>query len=374
MSGRDGRTRLGFVGDVSLGFLKHSPPHVDGIPGWSDFERAMGQVDLLVGNFECCLVDARCPADAGDLTMATPVHGASLLARAGFSVMNLANNHMLDCGPGALRVTRERLNAAGIDTFGAGENIAAAERVLIREAGGLRIAFLGVCDSERYYATSVRAGIAPLNEARLLAGIDACRAKADLVVVTIHADLEFTPGPAPWRRDLSRRLVARGADLVIQHHPHVLQGLEYYGDGLIAYSLGNFIFAIHGNRYQAPHAGVTDTAVLVVDVERFDGELSISHRIVPATIQPSGFPKLRTDDNAAAVAGFSALSRNLQCSARLRHEWYRRCQVEARNRFWTAYYDLRRLRLRAVAAQLWRILSRRRERRWVLGLLSAGRL
>ncbi|MES1930678.1 poly-gamma-glutamate capsule biosynthesis protein [Salinisphaera dokdonensis CL-ES53] len=372
MSTTGRRIRLAFVGDISLGFMKRQVPPPKVIPDWGAIEAAIGEPDLLVGNLECCLVDERCTAQESSQPMATPVSAAPLLANAGFSVLCLANNHMLDCGPESLAVTRANLDKAGISAFGAGANVDEAEAPAYRSVRGTRIAFLGACDSERYYASADRAGVAPLQETRLIQRIRDAAAEADLIVVTLHADLEFTTMPAPWRQRLARRLVSEGADLVIQHHPHVLQGAEKWRDGLIAYSLGNFIFSIQGNSYQESHAGVSDSAVLIVDIDVAANTRTLSRHVVPVSITSTGFPRLVTAGLDEASDAFESLSCALAHDRQVRAIWFARCRAEASLHFWAFYYGLRRLRFKQALGDLARLFVRRQNRRWLLGLLSGG--
>ena len=84
------------------------------------------------------------------------------------------------------------------------------------------------------------------------------RPQVDILVLSLHADLEFMETPAVWRRDMSRRLAQAGADLILEHHPHVPQGVERVGKTLIAYSLGNCFFDAHVDGYMkdnGPHTG-----------------------------------------------------------------------------------------------------------------------
>ena len=76
----------------------------------------------------------------------------------------------------------------------------------------------------------------------MIADVKALRSQVDLLVVSIHWGVELADHPRPHERSIAYKLVDVGADLVFGHHPHVLQGLEYYNDSLIAYSAGNFIF------------------------------------------------------------------------------------------------------------------------------------
>lgn len=367
--------RIAFVGDVSLGRLGVSADEVLQIPEWSDVMDAVGGHDLLVGNLECCLVDQRCDEHAFSERMAVPSSAAATLRDAGFSAMCLANNHMLDCGDQAIAVTREKLSSAAIDAFGAGMNLSEAEAICLLERCGRTIAFLGACDRSELYAGPGRAGIAPLEKARLGARVRDAARQADLVVVTLHADLEFCSVPAPWRQRLSRWLIEQGAHLVVQHHPHVLQGVEVHRGGLIAYSLGNFIFKLRGNSYQENRPGVFDSGVLVVEA-CFDAARPIlSYRFVPVRIADDHFPhRVPNLERENAVQYLYALSGILKDKSVHRRVWFRRCRKEARLQFLGIYYAFARQEVAPALKRAWRLIARRHERRWLLGFLSFGYL
>ncbi len=367
--------RLAFVGDVSLSFFDDMRTNVCEFTSWSEITDEIGQRDFLVGNLECCLVDDHCSPEAREQPMAVPVAASSFLRGMGFSDMCLANNHSLDCGSAAVTVTRESLTSIGIRAFGAGANLREAEEPVFVERNGCKVVFLGACDKTEFYASAGHAGIAPLEKASLGARVRAAAAEADLVVVTLHSDLEFSDVPGRWRQRLSRWLVEQGAHLVIQHHPHVLQGIETYRGGVIAYSLGNFIFPLRGNKYQEHQAGVFDGLALVVDADLRGAKPVISHRVVPLRIGDDHLPHrvigtLRED----ALCRLEELSSLVVDSNAHRRIWFRRCRSEAVMRMWSIYYAFRRGGIASGSRVLRRLLTCREDRRWLLGLASLGYL
>lgn len=367
--------RLAFVGDVSLALLNVAGASVSEFRGWPAIREAVGGYDFLVGNLECCLVDSRCSEEAQSQLMAVPAEAASFLRTVGFSDLCLANNHILDCGAEAIEVTRECLSSHRIRAFGAGSNLRDAEAVAFADHDGHRVAFLGACDSTEYYAGNGRAGTAPLEKARLGQRVRVAVAEADLVVVTLHADLEFSEVPGRWRQRLSRWLIEQGAHLVVQHHPHVLQGIETYRGGVIAYSLGNFIFRLRGNRYQEDKVGVFDSLVLVVEANLRGGKPRLAHRVVPVYIGDDHFPRCVTGPSREkAMQRFQVLSSLVVDKAAHRRLWFRRCRKEAAARVLGIYYAFGRGHVGHGAREFWQLIARRENRRWILGLLSLGYL
>lgn len=367
--------RLAFVGDVCLSFYRSAPLAISDFASWPAVKNEIGDHDFLLGNLECCLVDERCGEKVRKVGMAIPVEAAALLEALGFSDLCLANNHSLDCGAEAISVARERLASLGIRAYGAGPDLRGAEETIIAECKGRKIAFVGACDASEYYAAEARPGIAPLEKRRLGGRVRAAAERADLVVVTLHADLEFCDVPARWRQRLSRWLIDRGAHLVIQHHPHVLQGIETYRNGLIAYSLGNFIFKLHGNRYQERQAGVYDSVVLVVDAAFNDAKPKLEYRIVPLRIGTDHLPAPLTGPaHAEAIRRIQTLSALVADRKIHRRIWFQRCRAEAIQRTLGIYHAFGHRHFRRGVKALVRLLKCREDRRWIVGLLSLGYL
>jgi poly-gamma-glutamate synthesis protein (capsule biosynthesis protein) len=153
------------------------------------------------------------------------------------------------------------LEAAGIHSVGAGRNIVEARRPEILEVKGQRIAYFGYYDADFHAATEEDAGTNPRHDERVAADIRAVRDQVDWVVVNYHWGVELAEYPGDWQIDLARYTIDQGADLVVGHHPHVLQGAEIYKGRPIVYSLGNFIF---GGNSRSDY----DTAILKVSLKQ----------------------------------------------------------------------------------------------------------
>ncbi len=227
------------VGDVMLGreVAGEADPLADVTP-W------LRSADLVLGNLECVIGAGGAPRP-GPYRLHAPLSAAGILHRAGFDVLGLANNHALDYGSQGLAGTVSALQQAGIDALGAGPDPQTAAQPLIREAGGLRVAFLAFNalppDAEESGWTW-----AAWDKARATTAIAAAQEQADVVIVSIHWGYEYELRPDPAQRDAARAMLDAGADLVIGHHPHVVQGSEIRGGGLVAYSLGNLVFDQQG--------------------------------------------------------------------------------------------------------------------------------
>jgi len=167
---------------------------------------------------------------------------AAALARARINVLTLANNHALDCGREGILETLEALASAGVDAIGAGADQKAAHQPLIRQAGPWRVGLLGYYWNERCAATTDLPGAAMDTPEVLKSDIGALRNRVDRVVVTFHWGIPYYHEPSPENRAKARFAVDCGADVVIGHHPHIVQPFEIYRGRPIFYSVGNFAF------------------------------------------------------------------------------------------------------------------------------------
>lgn len=363
--------RLAFVGDVCLAREARAVARARGADHLlAAISPVLARADLTVANLECVLLAERNVPRFAAVAMATDDAFAEALARVPFHVLGLANNHILDAGAEGLGDTIEALRRCGLAWFGAGANRTEAESLRVVQRRGWRVGFLGGCDVTRVHAGSCRPGVASADPSRLLRRVRAARAAVELVVVVLHADLEFADFAQPRRVALSRALVDAGADLVVSHHPHVVQGVERRGEGLIAYSLGNCVFPVRGNEYLESRPHTREGIVLEVEATpsrisawrahpfRIDDE----HRPVPLEAEPARAPLDR----------IASISKPLGDPTSLRRAWRDRCRVEAKQRLGNVYWSLRRGRVADALSEIVHVVRSAEERRWIVGLLSGG--
>ncbi len=167
------------------------------------------------------------------------------LSFAGFDGLSVANNHMGDWGREALADTLQRLAEAGIGAIGGGMNEADAYSPKFFTVRGARVAFVGMSQfgKGQFDAVEDKPGVAIISDEKLAEEIKIARdSGADIVIVSFHYGEEYASLPTEFEKRIAHLAIDLGANLVIGHHPHVLQPIEIYKDGYIAYSLGNFIF------------------------------------------------------------------------------------------------------------------------------------
>ncbi|MBM4116833.1 CapA family protein [bacterium] len=165
----------------------------------------------------------------------------------GFHLACLASNHTMDHGLGPIEFTRARLAAAGIASSGSGADLAAARQPALLQARGRTVALLSYAtDDPNSNAGEKTPGNAPFRRQLVIEDVLRARQKADLVLVSVHKGREFVDFPAPDHQADCRAIVDAGADVILGHHPHFLQGLEWRRrpDGrqaAIFYSLGSLL-------------------------------------------------------------------------------------------------------------------------------------
>lgn len=236
---------LMFVGDIMLSRAVGDKMKKINDWRWPFLEIAddLQEADLLFGNLEGPISDRGKNVGSKYSFRADPrvVEG---LKYAGFDVLSVANNHMGDWTRLALEDTFRILADNDISYAGGGFNEAEAHSPAVKEIRGTRFAFLAYTSLGPKYieAKGENSGIAFADIERLTEDIKTARERADLVIVSFHFGGEYAKEPTELQKKVARAAVEAGASLVVGHHPHVVQEIEEYQGGYIAYSLGNFIF------------------------------------------------------------------------------------------------------------------------------------
>lgn len=245
----DDVVKLAFVGDVMFASTVETQLKQNGYDyPYKEVKTYLERPDLTIANLETPVSERGGAQNKKEYTYRSSPKALPDFVKAGFDLVNLANNHVLDYGKDALLDTLSYLDKAGIRRVGAGKDATEAFSAEIVESKGVKIAFLGfsrVVPDATWYAGKDKPGVAGTYDhllPQVKKAIEDARTKADLVVVMAHWGIERKDKPEKYQRDLAHLYVDAGADLVVGGHPHVLQGLEAYKGKWIAYSLGNFIF------------------------------------------------------------------------------------------------------------------------------------
>ncbi len=200
--------------------------------------------DIAMANLEAPLTRQPEPVADKRFTFKVDPAAAAALQRAGLTVLTLANNHIGDFGPTGVTDTIAALRPYGLRYTGAGEDLKQARRPTAIATKGGSVGFLSYSNTfpKEFYAKSDRPGTAPGYPDFVRDDVHHLRKFVDYVVVSFHWGSELMTAPKDYQRRLAKLAIDSGAQVVIGHHPHVLQGVEFYNGGAIYYSLGNFAF------------------------------------------------------------------------------------------------------------------------------------
>ncbi|HID55875.1 TPA: CapA family protein, partial [Candidatus Poribacteria bacterium] len=210
----------------------------------------LSSADITFANLECVIGSDGDPLPEKEIRFRAVPEAVEGLMGAGIDVVSLANNHSFDYGRKMLFEMMDILAHSRIAYVGAGFDELSASRPAYLSVKGYRVAFLAY--SWDFFLT-VKAGrdkpgVTVLAEEKLKEDLLRARRWADLIVVSVHWGWEYLDRPTERDRKAARLAIDLGANLVVGHHPHVVQGIERYRGGLICYSLGNFIFDQHPPR------------------------------------------------------------------------------------------------------------------------------
>lgn len=205
----------------------------------------LAEQSVVFGNLESPLLAGKRVAP-NKMVFRAPPESAEELARAHISVVSISNNHMMNQGKQGLEATRAFLQGAGVAFSGAGSSLDEATQVAIVEVKGLKIGFLAFTESylipASQQAKASQSGVAILEENTVKAAITKARSQVDILAVSMHFGQEYKKLPSKSQQFYAHLAIDTGADIVIGHHPHVVESVENYNGKLIMYSLGNCIF------------------------------------------------------------------------------------------------------------------------------------
>jgi poly-gamma-glutamate capsule biosynthesis protein CapA/YwtB (metallophosphatase superfamily) len=255
-SSANGQISISAVGDIMMpGSIQNAVAHhkfrYDLL--FEKIAADLATADLTIANLETT-VDHESPVSGYPRFNARP-ELLSALKNVGVSIVSVANNHIMDAGVEGLKRTLNNIEKAGLSFIGAGRTKAEAEKIVYATRQGITTAFLAFtydtnAPMPRKKGDRPVVNILRTNDEtgleRAAMAVRRARQTADLVIVSIHWSDEYRKAPTRWQRRTAAALIESGADIILGHHPHVLQPIEFYRardgrQGLISFSLGNFI-------------------------------------------------------------------------------------------------------------------------------------
>jgi poly-gamma-glutamate synthesis protein (capsule biosynthesis protein) len=310
--------KLIFLGDYCA--CKQAMPKL--APDISDFFQSS---DLICVNFEAPIVlsNSSLVSKAGP-AISQPVSSLQICHELGISHFSLANNHIMDYGRAGLVSTLKHIKSGTF--FGVGLDFEQAYQPCWINCWGMNIALISFAEAQfgalqdEHFGD--HAGYAWVGHPRARQTIREAREKADWLIVQVHAGLEMVDLPLPEWRQCYRELIDLGADLVIGHHPHVLQGSEFYKGKMIHYSLGNFFMDIMLRQYEQGSG-----AALQVTID----ETGLHSEIIPLHISQT---QIDLDLSGEASHRYQALCQKLVNNQAYYEEIQKIC-----NEFWKEIYS-----------------------------------
>lgn len=222
---------------------------------FTDITPELKKTDLLIGNLETTL-SGKEKKYSGYPMFNCPESILDALKTSGFQVLTTANNHSLDRKEYGVLKTIDHLTKAGIPHTGTAASSKEGENLLMLERKGMKVAILaytyGTNGMEQYVDQSKLTYLVNyINEEKIKKDIEnAKKSKADIIIVSLHWGIEYTRQPEKQQREMAKRIIQYGGDVIFGSHPHMIQPMERVSvqaedgsmrEGLVVYSMGNFI-------------------------------------------------------------------------------------------------------------------------------------
>lgn len=234
---REKTTILVAVGDVMLGRMVNVQmlKYKDFKYPFSKTASFTSAADITFGNLESPIV-SNCPTTSVGMIFCARPESIGGLKFAGFDVLSVANNHILNYGQEGLSQTTELLNKNGILPSTNNLTMPVLSKVEGKQSNNLSFGFLSFNLTQNLTISHDR------DKLSIIKAVENAKNKVDVLIISLHWGVEYVKEPLAWQKELAYQLIDSGAKIIIGHHPHVTQPTEKYHDGLIFYSLGNFVF------------------------------------------------------------------------------------------------------------------------------------
>ncbi|MBT7259786.1 MAG: CapA family protein [Desulfobacula sp.] len=280
---------------------------------YGDLLPILKSADLSIANLESPLSDRGKPVfKSGAVFKGEQCH-IKALTSVPFDIVTLANNHVFDYGIDAFKDTMDVLKRNNIQWTGAGMSIKEAGKPLVVNVNDTKVAIVNFSEGEDLTCAGKGPGVMGWDLSRVEETIKTLRPNVDFIIVISHCGIEYIPFPPPYVARAFKKIARAGADIVIGHHPHVPQGIEFYNGIPIIYSLGNFAF------YQPTNLYYRKIGYLVNLGLKKDGLVSLE--LVPYEIHDLGLSRLKGTNLQTFWNKFKEISKPLQDDKDLDAAW-----------------------------------------------------
>jgi len=277
------RVKLIAVGDIFLRTRNNKYP-------FENIKETLKNKDILFGNLETVLSSKGKAAEKAVLRYSSPKN-VEHLKSAGFDVLNIANNHIFDLGLEGFSNTLDVLYQNDLTYIGA--NNKPGKNYVIVEKKGIKFGFLGYTQGG-FSLAEKGVWINKIEKTDIIKDIEYISPQCEFVIISLHWGIQNVFYPSPKQIKLAHKLIEAGATVILGHHPQVIQGIERYTTGLIAYSLGIF-------QYDPKLPKRNKSIILCLN---FNGERLESYEIIPVIIDKNFLPGVAEDKLKDEVGDF----------------------------------------------------------------------
>jgi len=281
---------------------------------YGDLLSILRSADLSIVNLESPLSDRGAPVFKSGAVFKGEKRHIKALTAVPFDVVTLANNHVFDYGINAFEDTIDVLNHNHIQWTGAGMSFKDACSPLIVDVNDIKIAIVNFSEGEDLTSAGEGPGVMGWDLPKVEDTIKTLKPEVDFIIVICHCGVEYIPFPQPYVARAFELVARAGADIVIGHHPHVPQGIQFYHNTPIIYSLGNFVFYQPTDLYYRKHG-------FLVDLE-FDKNALLSLALVPYEIHDHGLSGIKKSELQTFWNKFREISLPLQDDKKLDEAWH----------------------------------------------------
>lgn len=288
----------------------------------NDIKNLLGSANFTIFNLEVPLTDSSTPIKKCGPNLIAPSKTIAGLKAINPHFFTLANNHILDQGEQGLNSTISLLNKSGIAYAGAGKELEEAAKPYIFEQDGKKIGIYCCAEHEFTIATENTPGANPFDPLNSLDHIMELKKKCDYVIVLYHGGKEHYRYPSPYLQKVCRKIVDKGADIVVCQHSHCIGCEEKWHEGTIVYGQGNFLFDADDNEFW--------NSSLLIELE-FSRENKVEIKYIP--IRKKG-NTVRLGDDSSILEGFKSRSKQIKDKKFIEENYYQFADFMSKNYYY----------------------------------------
>ena len=262
----------------------------------------LNQGDIVFANLETPLTNSTHGLNnKGKIVLKGKPEASAALTSAGFNLLSLSNNHMMDYYETGLFDTMTLLDEKSISCAGGGKNLDEARKPAIIEKNGLKIGLLAYTDMAElifagdpylsFAAGTEKSGLVPRKYETIREDVIKLRSQVDLLAVSLHWGTEDSFTVTSEQIEFAHKLIDDGVDMILGHHPHQFQGMEIYKGKPVLYSMGNFLFDQNDPE---------NMESFIIDM-KYKGTDLINFTAIPVRILDKSYVEIQTGEKAVNI-------------------------------------------------------------------------